>query len=367
MHSIAESQKKRLLIVRTRYSHWGEHTAFNSLAPHLRNEGWQVKERRVDMDRGRFPCRTLERSFARYTRSRGIPAFRIRDLNANLRSLMAAAWGMLDVIHLLDGEHSLMGLPRWLRRLPQGRRPGLMVTLHQPPVLLSRLLRPEHLKDLDTVLTVSPEQENFLKQWAPSVRVRTILLGVDTGYFAPSKQLSPERPFVCLTGGIWMRDYGSFLATAQRLGTMKEIEFHVVSPPAEFVPRSDNIVIHRNIPDTELLRLYRRANLLFLPLLDATANTFLMEGAACGAPVISSDRPSIRAYFPGASAKLIPGNDPELFASAILELYWNPGQRRIMSQEARKRAESLSWERIAHRYSEVYLDAGRNDCRGGSK
>ena len=105
----------RMDLVRTRYPHWGSHTAFNALSPWLRKKGWRVKDRMVPMDRNRFPFRIFERSFARESRSRGIPEFRMRDFGADLRSVFAGAAGRLDLIHLLDGEHSLMLLPRWVR------------------------------------------------------------------------------------------------------------------------------------------------------------------------------------------------------------------------------------------------------------
>jgi glycosyltransferase involved in cell wall biosynthesis len=45
-----------------------------------------------------------------------------------------------------------------------------------------------------------------------------------------------------------------------------------------------------------LLSLYNDSRLLFLPLIDATANNSLLEAAACGVPIITSNLPSVKEY-----------------------------------------------------------------------
>lgn len=346
----------RIHLVRTLYPHWGAHTAFNCLKPRLEAAGLLVRDSRVAMDSGRLPLSLLERAVARRSRQQGMREYRLRDLGADLGSLAACLRARVDVIHLLDGEHSLLNLPRWLRRLPRSRRPALVASLHQPAALLPRLLRPRHLDAVDCVLTVSPEQEEFLARWNPRTRVRTVLLGVDTEYFTPPDPPPPSQPFVCLSGGIWMRDYAALDATARRLIHIPHLEFHVVSPPPEYAPGSTNIFVHHDIPDEELLRMYRKSHLLFLPLQDATANTFLLEGSACGLPVLSTDRPSIRAYFPGTEAILVRNNDPGVFAEAIRRLYDNQKTRAAMSLAARRRAEELDWDQLASEYISLYLE-----------
>lgn len=157
-----------------------------------------------------------------------------------------------------------------------------------------------------------------------------------------------------------MRDYEALLETANRLRDLKDLEFHVVSPPEDFFPKDDRIMVHRSVSDRDLLHLYRTSHLLFLPLKNATANTFLLEGAACGLPVLSTDRPSTRAYFPGDGAVLIPGNDPAAFADTIRFLYDNPGKRNAMSLAVRRRAKELGWNRVVEEYVTLYGEVVRN-------
>src|SRR5206468_3316004 len=60
--------------------------------------------------------------------------------------------------------------------------------------------------------------------------------------------------------------------------------------------RYEQVTFHRRISDTALLNLYNDSRLLFLPLIDATANNSLMEASACGVPIITSDLPAVREY-----------------------------------------------------------------------
>jgi glycosyltransferase involved in cell wall biosynthesis len=115
-----------------------------------------------------------------------------------------------------------------------------------------------------------------------------------------------------------------------------------------------NIVIHSGISDAALLDLYQNCHVLFLPLRDATANTFLLEGCACGLPIVSSALPSLRTYFPGEEAILVKDNDPQVFARLLLELFRDPQRRSAMSRQARRRALQLSWEKIVPEYERLY-------------
>ena len=49
---------------------------------------------------------------------------------------------------------------------------------------------------------------------------------------------------------------------------------------------------------TNFCGLYQGADLLLLPLIDATANNTLLEGLACGLPVLASDLTGVRDYAP---------------------------------------------------------------------
>ena len=115
-----------------------------------------------------------------------------------------------------------------------------------------------------------------------------------------------------------------------------------------------NIHFHTNIDDDELLRLYQSTDIIFLPLHQATANNAILEGAACGSAVISTNLDSIKGYMPGDESFLIDNNDENIFAEHILRLYKDSLLLTEMSKKARARAEALSWNNIVQEYEDLY-------------
>jgi glycosyltransferase involved in cell wall biosynthesis len=87
-----------------------------------------------------------------------------------------------------------------------------------------------------------------------------------------------------------------------------------------------------------------------------TANNALLEGIACGLPVVSTSIPAVKAYVPGQEALLVENNDPKRFAEAILYLSSNQRYRIKMARRARKRAEQLDWRNIVAQYENVYSE-----------
>ena len=154
---------------------------------------------------------------------------------------------------------------------------------------------------------------------------------------------------------------------ASKLSSRPDIEFHVVVshrilariPELEGVR---NLIFHgSHLDDAALLKLYQECHLLFLPLIDATANNALLEGMACGLPVLSTDLPSVKAYVPANAAVLVGGNGPQEFADAILHLQHQSNLRREMGWRARAAAEQLDWRNIATQYETAYARLITND------
>jgi len=135
-----------------------------------------------------------------------------------------------------------------------------------------------------------------------------------------------------------------------------EIEFHVITSGLEKPGDLDNVIIHSNISDADYMQLCQESDVLFMPLESATANNVILEGIACGLPVISSDLPSVRVYLPGEEAFLVKDNQPGLFADILRDLSSNPEKRTRASEQARLRAEELSWPNIARQFEVFYTE-----------
>ena len=91
------------------------------------------------------------------------------------------------------------------------------------------------------------------------------------------------------------------------------IEFHYVGPNHAFLELRgcDNVEKHHNLNETELINLYQNCDALLLPVTGATANNSLLEGLACGLPVISNPVGGIPDYLDNASGWLVPQGDFE--------------------------------------------------------
>jgi len=347
-------------MTKTYYPHWSEHTAFNVFLKYFNHRDFKISMQNIPMGNKRFPPIPFLRKYCqKKIKKRRMGVYKLNDLRGELSVLCRSLFKKVDVIHIIDAEHSLMFLPYWYKKLRRLKTfPRIIAMFHQPPSILESLINIEVVKQADHVLVVSPTQADYFEQYLPSQQISTILLGVDTHHFKPSQKKRSEK-FRCLGGGIWLRDFDAIFKTAKILESIPEIEFHIVAPsrdnPGNEKLHSKNIIFHENIPDQSLLELYQNCDILFLPFEDATANTFLLEGSACGLPVISSDLPSIKTYFPGEEAILIKDNDQETFADVIIDLNNNRSKLFRMSQLARKRALELCWSKICKEYERVYM------------
>ena len=346
---------KSIYMIKTFYPHWGAHTAFNAFVPYFDPRRFSITMVNVPMGRSPLLNRFLQALLIATGRKASQCAYGPRDMLAEAAAAFKSFTKKIDIIHLLDAEHGLMYLPDILGLLrPAAAAPRIIALFHQPPAVLADMVIPKVVRRVHKVQVVAPAQADFFRQFVPEDSIETTLLGVDTDYFVPQKNRLAAGKFRCLSGGVWLRDYDAIYRTAELLTDQPHIEFHIVAPRDESRPLLPNVVYHQSIPDEELLRLYQGCDILFLPLKDATANTFLLEGCACGLPVVSTDLPSVRTYFPGEEAVLIKDNQPEIFAQVIDGMSRNPAEVSVRAVKARERAEMLSWGSMVKYYEQLY-------------
>lgn len=348
---------RSVLMVKTLYPHWGRHTAFNSFLESFDPAAVRVRTVEVPMGEDRLPlCPPPVKAYLRKRiRAGGMKAYTLNDLRAECSVLAASLGRRLDIVHFMDAEHGLLHLPSWLKALRRLRKPPrILAMFHQPPEILETLISAEVAGRADRILVVAPQQEDFFRERCPGTPVSRILLGIDADFFKPGPSPAERGAFRCIGGGVWLRDYQALLQTAALLKDESAIEFHIFGPVRLDFRSSPNVVVHKRLSDEDLLRLYQSGGCLFLPLRNATANNVLLEGAACGLPVLSSDLPAVRTYFPGEEAVLVKGNDPEAFARTIRTLAGDEARRSRMAAAARARALELSWKTIVKEYERLY-------------
>lgn len=346
----------RIHLIRTHHPHWGQYTGAHQFIQHLDPDRFQIDEQVVSMGDNDFPIRTRAvRLPVKYlVRLQGMRVYGLNDLLAELAAGRQWWRQEVDLLHYLEGEHTLQFLPQILGKLGQlRRRPPIVATFHQPPELLARLINLSIVQRIDHVIVLSPEQLSYFTQHMPADRVSMILHGVDTDFFRPADRKS-SGSFRCLSVGSWMRDYDAVLEVAHKLCSMPQFEFQIVSRAVVDRPVPENVSVHSGIDDDALRTMYQEADILLLPVISATANNAVLEGIACGLPVVTTDLASLRSYLPGQEAIMVRDNDPGHLAEALLKLYHNPRLRAEMGLAARQRALELAWPSIATQHESLY-------------
>ena len=349
-------------VVRTWYPHWGQYSGINQFLHYVNQDKYSIETRLVQENDHDFPIhnRAVRRWLGYWVKRQDMAWYNLSDFTAEMQCLQYYGYKKVDILHYLDGEHSAQFLPR-LCKLPRSIRPQLVVSYHQPPEVLDEVIRKDNVARSDCIVVVAPEQLEFFKTLTAPEKIRLILHGIDTKYFKPAMRTRADHTVRCVTVGHNYRDYKTVRQVAEKLSGERNIEFYVVSPRPTGMEGLPNVTVYKGINDERLLELYQQADILFMPLTKATANNALLEGIACGLPVLSTALPSVQAYLPGPEAILVKDNDPQEFLDAILALAKYPATRRLMATAARKRAEELDWAHIAPQYEAIYTHLTANN------
>jgi glycosyltransferase involved in cell wall biosynthesis len=103
---------------------------------------------------------------------------------------------------------------------------------------------------------------------------------------------------------------------------------------------------------------YARANIICLPSYREGLPKSLVEAAACGRAIITTDVPGCRdAIIPGITGLLCPVKDSNALANAILKLAKNPNKRKKMGKAGRELAQTeFSIEKIVKKHMDIYQE-----------
>lgn len=107
------------------------------------------------------------------------------------------------------------------------------------------------------------------------------------------------------------------------------------------------------VPDEDIAPLIGAADVLAYPALEEGFGLPVIEGMACGTPVLASITSPIAGQL-GHAALLVDPLSVDVMAAAIGELCVNPERRAAMSAEGLARARKYSWGRVADATTEAY-------------
>lgn len=290
--------------------------------------------------------------------ARGTRAYDREALATELKAGLSFLAHKEAIFHILYGEKTY----HYLGLLNGIRSNRLIATFHLPPSVIRESVDIVwHLRQLSAVICVARNQIEFFESILGRERVVYIPHGIDTEHFTPPHSSSTRSPDHCLFVGDWLRDLPTLRGVIELVAfRLPSVKFTVVSMPKnqEYLGEHPNVEWKSGISEEELIDLYRQATLLVMPLRDATGNNALLEGMACGLPVVITDIGGVRDYVDSKSAVLIPPKDARAMAKEVLRLLKDPESRQALGSSARERAMKFSWPEIFEQLDVAYRSLG---------
>lgn len=302
------------------------------------------------------------------------------EMDSLLRSVASShKFDILHVDHAHMGRYGLMlsdqfGLPSILREHNvESQIYRRFAASQSNPVkrLLAqlhgrRLLREEttFLQRFDAVAAISSEDAGVIRSLAPSTVVEVIPAGVDCDHFLPADLEEETQDSVLWVGGMawdpnrdalqgFLSDIWPAIKRKCPSATL-DIVGEGTEQMSAFASNSANSVqIHGRVPD---IRDYlRRSAVLVVPLrVGGGMRLKLVEFFAAGKAVVST---TIGAEGNRGidGRELVIRDEPDEFATAVVQLLGDPSRRHALGQNARALAtKEYSWTHIADRFEQLY-------------
>lgn len=235
--------------------------------------------------------------------------------------------------------------------------------------MLARLLNRPH----SLTIVQNPEDRSLLERSGlPAARLRLIRgAGVDVQIFYPV--VSPPEPvcIVLVSRMLWDKGVGEFVEAARRLieaGVKARFVLVGVPDPANpaSVPESTLRSWH-GLHGVEwwgrredMPAVLHAAHIACLPSsYGEGVPKSLLEAAACGLPIVTTDAPGCREVVrDGVNGLLVPVRDAAVLADALRKLIDDPALRRRMGEQSRRMAEAeFGQETVVAQTLAVYREA----------
>jgi glycosyltransferase involved in cell wall biosynthesis len=229
------------------------------------------------------------------------------------------------------------------------------------PLVLGPILR-----RASAVAVFTSEQSSAIvsKYRIDDSRIRIVPNGVDEAFFWDRERDMSRIPRLLFVGRLSVQKNLNFLLQAldgisERFETTLvgsgELEHELKEMALDL--RLKNVRFYGRADGTELLNLYRDADVFVLPSEREGMPLVLLEAMAAGLPIVATNVPGNRAVVvPGENGLLVPVDNPAKMREALLALTSDPVRYRAMSTASRRLAAGHSWQTIAAQFERVYLD-----------
>jgi len=234
----------------------------------------------------------------------------------------------------------------------------------------------QNLRDADRIIAVSGATKNYvLSLGAKPKKVKVLHNGVDLDKFRPRakkheemrRKLSiPESAIVVLTvrrlvykNGVDTLIEGANIAVKKNpriifLAVGKGPDSESIKLRIQQLGIDDNFKLAGFVSDADLPSYYNVADLFVLPSKSGEGLPLVaLEAMACALPVIATDVGGIREVLKEDYGRLVPPNQPELLAEAVLDFAAQNFSKRKLELRAMME-EKFSWDTNVERLIEIY-------------
>lgn len=286
----------------------------------------------------------------------------ISDSLVTEMKVFKSSTGNKNLIHFYNGDTNCKFYP-YLK----GKN-MVIATYHQPPEYFYHFFQKcSHIERLDGAIVTSNVLKELIAKYVDKERVFFVPLAVDVEMFRPEGDgelgMNPHDTLgrvkdkkICLFVGNWLRDFETMREVTKILVTRRDIEFHVVTLPAnkKYFDGLANVRFYSGLGFESYLKELHMADLLVVPMKSCTSNLAILEAMACGLPIVSTDVGGIRDYIDDSFAILNPKGDYKAVASSIADLLGDDKMRQKMSARAREHSKRFSWGMISNQLKDVY-------------
>jgi glycosyltransferase involved in cell wall biosynthesis len=272
---------------------------------------------------------------------------------------MAPRLGQNDVVFCLDAE---VGVPMAAMLRGRSDRPKLVVYLHN-------LDRPRGrvggslfgIADcVDLFTSCCSSQLEFVRNRFGVSKDRTLLLlnHIDNKFYTPGPPTPGKRRPMIASVGLERRDYVTLAAATRDLDV--DVRVDAFSPNARKMAHAFPAEIPSNMTfntnsSPELVQLYRDADVVVVSMFPNkyAGLTTLVEGLACGRPVIASNTVGLVDYLMPNEVTAVEPCNPDAMRAAIVRLLENPEEALA---QARRGYESVARRYDFDRYNEMVAE-----------
>lgn len=220
----------------------------------------------------------------------------------------------------------------------------------------------------DAIITISDSTARDVAELYPRAADKTVTvhLAADETFFNVNEPAPFDFPYFLFVSTLEPRKNVPFLlevyARAAAEGNLPHRLVLVGTPgwlsdpvfeTAERLALGDRVVFAGSVPPEDLSTYYRYATLFLFPSLYEGFGLPPLEAQAAGAPVVASDTSSLPEVL-GDGAVLLPPDDADAWAEAIIGLAGDEERRRELAERGRKNARRFSWEKTARATLAVY-------------